>query len=313
MIAGDGRARGRAARGRRAGRLRGARAARTRSATCCRRLIDCDREPAASARASRAPRERQPSTAARSCCCARAARWRALDPGGSAVGFHVLPPLRRARAWSSSRAARAPRRSAAQRAERFFAALGKHVAWVGDAPGLVLGRIVCQVINESAFALGEGVGSARDIDIGHGARAEPPARPARVGATRSASTTCSPCSRRCATSTARSATGPRRRCAGSCAKGASARSTRRGLLRVRPRLSAHLTSRAASRALNGRERRRCPPSSASSTSTARPCGGFLVVLGRAARGRRLLPGDVHRGAARLPAPARATRTCGRGC
>ena len=38
---------------------------------------------------------------------------------------------------------------AAARAERFFAALGKHVAWVGDAPGLVLGRIVCQVINES--------------------------------------------------------------------------------------------------------------------------------------------------------------------
>jgi 3-hydroxybutyryl-CoA dehydrogenase len=37
---------------------------------------------------------------------------------------------------------------------------------VGDAPGLVLGRIVCQVINESAFALGEGVGSAEDIDAG---------------------------------------------------------------------------------------------------------------------------------------------------
>ena len=55
---------------------------------------------------------------------------------------------------------------AATRAERFFNALGKHVAWVGDAPGLVLGRIVCQVINESAFALGEGVGGARDIDVG---------------------------------------------------------------------------------------------------------------------------------------------------
>ena len=55
---------------------------------------------------------------------------------------------------------------AAQRAERFFAALGKHTAWVGDAPGLVLGRIVCQLINESAFALGEGVGSAQDIDQG---------------------------------------------------------------------------------------------------------------------------------------------------
>jgi 3-hydroxybutyryl-CoA dehydrogenase len=40
------------------------------------------------------------------------------------------------------------------------------VAWVQDAPGLVLGRIVCQVINEATFALGEGVGSAEDIDAG---------------------------------------------------------------------------------------------------------------------------------------------------
>jgi 3-hydroxybutyryl-CoA dehydrogenase len=30
----------------------------------------------------------------------------------------------------------------------------------------VLERIVCQVINECAFALGEGVGSAHDIDTG---------------------------------------------------------------------------------------------------------------------------------------------------
>ncbi len=32
--------------------------------------------------------------------------------------------------------------------------------------GGVLERIVCQVINECAFALGEGVGSAEDIDTG---------------------------------------------------------------------------------------------------------------------------------------------------
>ena len=57
-------------------------------------------------------------------------------------------------------------RPAAERAERLLGALGKHVAWVGDAPGLVLGRIVCQVINESAFAYGEGVGDAADIDTG---------------------------------------------------------------------------------------------------------------------------------------------------
>ena len=30
----------------------------------------------------------------------------------------------------------------------------------------MLGRIVCQVVNEAAFALGEGLGSAQDIDAG---------------------------------------------------------------------------------------------------------------------------------------------------
>jgi len=30
----------------------------------------------------------------------------------------------------------------------------------------VLGRIVCQLANEAAFALGEGLGSAQDIDSG---------------------------------------------------------------------------------------------------------------------------------------------------
>jgi 3-hydroxybutyryl-CoA dehydrogenase len=37
---------------------------------------------------------------------------------------------------------------------------------VRPAVGGVLERIVCQVINECAFALGEGVGSAEDIDTG---------------------------------------------------------------------------------------------------------------------------------------------------
>jgi 3-hydroxybutyryl-CoA dehydrogenase len=50
--------------------------------------------------------------------------------------------------------------------EELIATLGMHSTWVGDAPGLVLGRIVCQVINESAFAVAEGVGSAEDVDAG---------------------------------------------------------------------------------------------------------------------------------------------------
>jgi 3-hydroxybutyryl-CoA dehydrogenase len=89
----------------------------------------------------------------------------ALDPAGSAVGFHMLGPLAAVKLVELTRG-EGSSPVAEARAERFFAALGKHVAWVSDAPGLVLGRIVCQVINESAFALGEGVGSARDIDTG---------------------------------------------------------------------------------------------------------------------------------------------------
>jgi 3-hydroxybutyryl-CoA dehydrogenase len=88
-----------------------------------------------------------------------------LDPDGPSVGFHALPPFEQCRLVELTRGdGSSP--AAVSRAERFFAALGKHVEWVGDAPGLVLGRIVCQVINESAFALGEGVGSAQDIDTG---------------------------------------------------------------------------------------------------------------------------------------------------
>jgi 3-hydroxybutyryl-CoA dehydrogenase len=128
-------------------------------------IIDCDcGAPREEGSSSTGGGRAQSGHGARLLLCARGSLG-ALDPGGSAVGFHVLPPLGKAglveltRSESSSPVA-------AARAERFFGALGKHVAWVGDAPGLVLGRMYCQVINESAFALGEGVGSADDIDTG---------------------------------------------------------------------------------------------------------------------------------------------------
>jgi 3-hydroxybutyryl-CoA dehydrogenase len=97
-------------------------------------------------------------------CCA-AGSLAALDPEGAAVGFHALPPFA---ATSLVELTRGPdsAESAAAAAADFFATLGKHVAWVKDAPGLVLGRIVCQVVNEASFALGEGIGSAQDIDLG---------------------------------------------------------------------------------------------------------------------------------------------------
>jgi 3-hydroxybutyryl-CoA dehydrogenase len=89
----------------------------------------------------------------------------ALDAGGAAAGFHVIGPLTDAKLVEITRTSGTSPLAAA-RAQRFFEALGCHVCWVADCPGLVLGRIVCQLVNECAFALGEGLGSAQDIDKG---------------------------------------------------------------------------------------------------------------------------------------------------
>jgi 3-hydroxybutyryl-CoA dehydrogenase len=89
----------------------------------------------------------------------------ALDPGGTSVGFHALPPLKAGGLVELTRGAGTPD-AVAGAAERFFTSCGLRTAWVGDAPGLVLGRMVCQVINECAFALAEGVGTPADIDDG---------------------------------------------------------------------------------------------------------------------------------------------------
>ena len=82
-----------------------------------------------------------------------------------ACGIMIGPPLSTARIGEATRL---PGTSDAtcRAAESFFAALGLRTEWVGDAPGLVLRRIVCQLVNEAAFAVGEGVGSAEDVDAG---------------------------------------------------------------------------------------------------------------------------------------------------
>jgi 3-hydroxybutyryl-CoA dehydrogenase len=50
--------------------------------------------------------------------------------------------------------------------ERAFQGLGLHTARVQGTPGGVLPRMAAQLVNECSFALGEGVGSADDIDTG---------------------------------------------------------------------------------------------------------------------------------------------------
>ena len=86
----------------------------------------------------------------------------ALDPGGPSAGFYALPGAGLVELTRGS--GTAPETAAA--AEAFFGSLGRAVEWVGDAPGLVLGRLLAQLANEACFALGAGVGSAQDIDTG---------------------------------------------------------------------------------------------------------------------------------------------------
>jgi 3-hydroxyacyl-CoA dehydrogenase len=66
-------------------------------------------------------------------------------------GIHLVPPAGRLVEVTTDEA------------ERLVTAQGVHAERVG---GPVLGRIVAQLINEACFALGEGVGSAADIDAG---------------------------------------------------------------------------------------------------------------------------------------------------
>lgn len=109
------------------------------------------------------PAERTPGGAPLLALCADRTLAARGEPG--AVGFHALSPLGDCRLVELTRLPTTPS-FAAEAAERFFATLGFLVEWVGDAPGLVLGRSVCQLVNEAAFAIGEGVGAAEDVDSG---------------------------------------------------------------------------------------------------------------------------------------------------
>jgi 3-hydroxybutyryl-CoA dehydrogenase len=82
-----------------------------------------------------------------------------------ACGFHLLPPMADTKLVELTRLPDT-RNDAADATKRFFTSLGMHHEWVADAPGLVLGRLVCQLVNEALFAIGEGVGSADDVDAG---------------------------------------------------------------------------------------------------------------------------------------------------
>jgi 3-hydroxybutyryl-CoA dehydrogenase len=87
----------------------------------------------------------------------------AADP--TAAGLHLVAP---SSGTTLVELTSTPRTDpdAASRLEELVRALGRHPEWVGDAPGLVLGRIVGQLVNEAAFLVGEGNGTPADVDAG---------------------------------------------------------------------------------------------------------------------------------------------------
>jgi 3-hydroxybutyryl-CoA dehydrogenase len=85
----------------------------------------------------------------------------ALDP--EAAGFHVLAPLGRLIEVTETSLSDP---QAVARLHEFAAAIGMATETVKDAAGLVLGRIVGQLINEAAFLIGAGNATPSDVDAG---------------------------------------------------------------------------------------------------------------------------------------------------
>ena len=164
--------------------------------------------------ARRRPRAGAASRAARAWCCGQAARSRRSTRAAARSASTCCRRFEQGTARRADARRRRARRWRPTRAERFFAALGKHVAWVGDAPGLVLGRIVCQVINECGVrARRRRRRGATDIDTGMVLGLSHPRGPLGVGRRDRARPRADGARARCTRSTARSATARRRRCA----------------------------------------------------------------------------------------------------
>ena len=106
------------------------------------------------------PQESPPGGAPVAVLCASSSLAARGEPG--AIGFHLLPDAQLVELTRLP----ASQDFAATAVEECFGRLGLVTEWVEDAPGLVLGRIVSQLVNEAAFAINEGVGSADDVDTG---------------------------------------------------------------------------------------------------------------------------------------------------
>jgi len=82
---------------------------------------------------------------------------------GRLVGIGALPTLLSSRLIELA-ANVGTEKTAIADAIRFFATLGKETALVQDRVGMVMPRVLCNIVNEAFFALNENIASPDDID-----------------------------------------------------------------------------------------------------------------------------------------------------
>jgi len=80
------------------------------------------------------------------------------------VGFCALPTLSKTSLVEVAPTVFSPAETI-QVVQRFFTSVGKEIELVQDRVGMVFPRIVCQIINEAAFALQEEIATPQDIDL----------------------------------------------------------------------------------------------------------------------------------------------------
>jgi len=80
------------------------------------------------------------------------------------VGFCALPTLSTTSLVEVAPTVFSPAETV-QVVQTFFSSVGKEIELVQDRVGMVFHRIVCQIINEAAFALQEEIATPQDIDL----------------------------------------------------------------------------------------------------------------------------------------------------
>ena len=80
------------------------------------------------------------------------------------VGFCALPTLSKTSLVEVAPTVFSPAETV-QVVQRFFKSVGKEIELVQDRVGMVFPRIICQIINEAAFALQEEIATPQDIDL----------------------------------------------------------------------------------------------------------------------------------------------------